>query len=218
MPDLTGRGGSSHTLVRRLRRLAVQLGFSEPTYEEAFRPNRLYGPGGFSAGKWTYWNHESGFWTFSREDRIEIGAFTSFAAGTKVIAGGEHDISALTSFPLAVMSWLPGQPKVADTPASKVLIGSDVWIGAGAIVLGGVTIGDGAVVGAGSVVTHHIPAYAVVAGVPARVLRYRFSEEEIRDLSRLRWWDWSDEEIRMAGNALASASVNDLLALANEWA
>lgn len=68
-------------------------------------------------------------------------------------------------------------------------IGNDVWIGARAIVLDGVTIGDGAIIGAGSVITKDVPAYAVVAGVPARVLRFRFEPEEIDFLQRFKWWD-----------------------------
>lgn len=68
-------------------------------------------------------------------------------------------------------------------------IGNDVWVGARAIVLDGVAIGDGAIIGAGSVVTRDVPAYAVVAGVPAKVLRFRFESEEIRFLQWFKWWD-----------------------------
>jgi carbonic anhydrase/acetyltransferase-like protein (isoleucine patch superfamily) len=76
------------------------------------------------------------------------------------------------------------------------VIGNDVFIGVGAIVLGGVTVGDGAVIGAGAVVSKPVPPYAVVLGNPAQVARYRF-ESEIRErLLALRWWDWSDDQIR----------------------
>ena len=68
-------------------------------------------------------------------------------------------------------------------------VGNDVWIGARAIVLDGVTIGDGAIVGAGAVVTKDVPAYAVVGGVPARVLKYRFEQEEIEYLLQSKWWN-----------------------------
>lgn len=71
-----------------------------------------------------------------------------------------------------------------------ITIKNDVWIGLNAIILDGVTINDGAVVAAGAVVTKDVPPYAVVGGVPARVIKYRFSEEIIKDLLELRWWDY----------------------------
>jgi len=72
----------------------------------------------------------------------------------------------------------------------KTNIGNDVWIGANAIVMPNLTIGNGAVIGAGSVVTKNVPSYAVVAGVPAKILRYRFETEKIRKIEALNWWDW----------------------------
>ncbi len=74
-------------------------------------------------------------------------------------------------------------------------IGNDVWVGASAVIFDGVKIGDGAVIGAGAVVTEDVPDYAVVVGVPARVVKYRFNEEEIRFLKDLAWWDYSQEWI-----------------------
>ena len=75
-------------------------------------------------------------------------------------------------------------------------IGHDVFIGANVTVLDGVTIGDGAVIGAGAVVTKDIPPYAVAVGVPAKVVKYRFSQEKVTALMQLKWWDWSLEQLR----------------------
>lgn len=80
-------------------------------------------------------------------------------------------------------------PEDAHQDLTKTTLGHDVWIGHGAIVKGGVNIGHGAIVGAGSVVTRDVPPYAVVAGVPARVLRYRFDQTTIDALLASRWWD-----------------------------
>ena len=76
-----------------------------------------------------------------------------------------------------------------------VEIGNDVWIGASVIILPGVNVGDGAILAAGAVVTKHVPPYAIVGGVPARIIRYRFSEEQIKLLLRIRWWDWTEDQI-----------------------
>lgn len=74
-------------------------------------------------------------------------------------------------------------------------IGNDVWIGWGVLIKGGVTIGNGAVIGARSVVTKDVPPYAVVAGVPAKVIKYRFEQEKIDLLQQLQWWDWDIDRI-----------------------
>ena len=74
-------------------------------------------------------------------------------------------------------------------------IGNDVWIGWGVLIKGGVTIGNGAVIGAYSVVTKDVPPYAVVAGVPAKVIKYRFEQEKIDLLQQLQWWDWDIDRI-----------------------
>lgn len=75
-------------------------------------------------------------------------------------------------------------------------IGHDAWIGHGAIIQPGVTVGHGAIVGSGAVVTKDVSSYAIVAGVPAKVIKYRFTEEEIAALLRIRWWDWSYETLK----------------------
>jgi phosphonate metabolism protein (transferase hexapeptide repeat family) len=81
---------------------------------------------------------------------------------------------------------------------NSVAIGHDVWIGHGATILPGVRIGDGAVVGAGAVVSKDVEAYTIVGGVPARVIRRRFSQATGERMSRLAWWDWSHAALRRA--------------------
>lgn len=77
-----------------------------------------------------------------------------------------------------------------------VTIKNDVWIGERAIILSGVTIGNGAIIAAGAVVTKDVPDFAIVGGVPAKIIKYRFAPEEIDVLNKTHWWDWSDEKIR----------------------
>ncbi len=78
---------------------------------------------------------------------------------------------------------------------NRVVTGHDVWLGHNAVIMGGVTIGDGAVVGAGAVVTHDVAPYEIVGGVPARHIGWRYSEEIIAAMERIRWWEWSHEEL-----------------------
>ncbi len=73
--------------------------------------------------------------------------------------------------------------------STKVSIGNDVWIGANALILDGIIVGNGAVVGGGSVVTTDVPPYAIVGGVPAKIIKYRFSDPQIKELLNLQWWD-----------------------------
>lgn len=75
-------------------------------------------------------------------------------------------------------------------------IGHDVWIGCNATILRGVEVGNGAVIGAHALVNRDVPPYAIVAGIPARIIGYRFSREVIAELERIRWWEWPEEKIR----------------------
>lgn len=83
-------------------------------------------------------------------------------------------------------------------------IGNDVWIGSNVLIKGGVTIGDGAVVGMGSIVTKDVPPYAVVAGNPAKIIKYRCNDEQIKALLRIKWWDWPIELIKERKNDFAN--------------
>ncbi len=135
----------------------------------------------------------------------EVGKFTSIAASVR-INPSNHPWWRPT---LHHFTYRPGKFQLGEEGAAvddeifdwreadKVVIGHDVWIGHGAIVLPGVSIGNGAIVGAGSVVTKDVPAWTIVVGNPARVLRARFESYDIGErLEALAWWDWSDEQIK----------------------
>ena len=76
------------------------------------------------------------------------------------------------------------------------IIGNDVWIGLNVIIMRGVVIGDGAVVAAGSIVTSNVEPYSIVAGIPAKHIRFRFSDYQIRKLKEIKWWDWEENKIK----------------------
>jgi chloramphenicol O-acetyltransferase type B len=148
-------------------------------------------------GRHTYGYSDDTFSMFTEGARVVVGAFCSISPHVCILGGGEHITSRVTTFPMNALMIDPRKRNAADAvDTGPTVIGSDVWIGIGATILAGVRVGDGAVIGAGSVVTKSVPPYAVVVGNPGHVIRYRFASE-IRDrLLALRWWDWSDEEIR----------------------
>lgn len=128
----------------------------------------------------------------------EIGAFCAFSDHV-FIGGAEHPMDWVSMSPVFEGLGHSGPKKRFATlevpPNKKTIIGNDVWIAHGAIVKAGVKIGDGVVIGSGSVVTKDIPPYAIVAGVPAKIIRYRFSDEMINNILESRWWELKDDEL-----------------------
>ncbi len=133
----------------------------------------------------------------------EIGKFCSIASHTRLNPGNHPlDRAALHHFSYRSVSYALGDDDDDDffewRRSHRVILDNDVWIGHGATVLPGVHIGTGAAVGAGAVVTRDVPPFAVVAGVPAKVIRFRFGKNVQDGLLRLAWWDWSHEKLQHA--------------------
>ncbi len=147
------------------------------------------------------------------QDRLQIGKFCQIAHGVRFIgSSANHAKDGLTTFPFAVFdpdTMIGYQPDTRDT-----VVGHDVWLGYGALVLPGARIGNGVIVGAGAVVRGSVPDYTVVAGNPGRVMRLRFEPEQIARLNALAWWDWPPERIVAAREALEAGDIAALEALA----
>lgn len=131
----------------------------------------------------------------------EIGRFCSFARSCEIGAAG-HPTTMLSSHSFQYSAWMfPKLPeykfqrKTKYLAHPKTIIGHDVWVGAQSVVLAGVKIGHGAVIAANSVVTKDVPPYAIVGGTPAKIIRYRFSDDVIERLLKAEWWDLPFEQI-----------------------
>ena len=144
--------------------------------------------------------------------KTKIGRFCSIANNIKVIPY-THPINFVSSYSQFYNTMNEAPFGTGKTNFKEVLkveedyfveIGNDVWIGEGTYIKGGVKIGDGAVIGMGAVVTKDIPPYSIVGGVPARVIRYRFSEKEIKKLLSIKWWNWSVDDLKARKDEFAN--------------
>jgi len=131
----------------------------------------------------------------------DVGKFCSIAHETLVGGLGKHPVDWVSTNPVFYSPIGPLDVTFAKQDCfeehDRTKIGNDVWIGVRAIVLDGITVGDGAIIAAGAVVTKDVPSYAIVGGVPAKILRYRFKEDEIRFLNHFKWWDKDDQWLRI---------------------
>lgn len=129
----------------------------------------------------------------------EIGNFCSIASDVS-IGLEEHTLQNISTSPIFTEAHnATGYSWIKDSifiPYQKTYIGHDVWIGYRALIKGGVKIGNGAVIAAGAVVTKDIPPFAIVGGVPAKIIRYRFSEEIIKKIEETEWWNMPDKKIK----------------------
>lgn len=128
-----------------------------------------------------------------------VGKFCSVGGGS-AIGMGSHSLAYVSTSPIFTsrknavgVTW---SMSAHYDEYKDIQIGNDVWIGQRVMIMGGVNVGNGAVIGAGAVVTKDVPPYAIVAGVPARVIKYRFSENIINKLESTKWWSLDDQILR----------------------
>lgn len=150
---------------------------------------------------------------------LRIGKFCSIGFGTQFISPyANHQMHSFTTYPFwhvfsnkdNIEPWLEDAESKGDT-----IVGNDVWFGRESIIMPGITIGDGAVIAAHAVITQDVPAYAIVAGNPARVIKYRFSNEIISELLKIQWWNWDLDKIIRHHRVLMRGNIEQLRSVAN---
>ena len=159
-------------------------------------------------GEYTYYNDAESASAFETHnvlytagpEKLIIGRFCAIASGARfLLSSANHPVLGCTAFPFFIFGgeWLERTVDLLPRITSRgdTAIGSDVWIGRDAMIMPGVTVGDGAIVAAGAVVTSDVPPYATIGGNPGRVIRRRYSDDDIDRLLRIAWWNWPIEMI-----------------------
>lgn len=186
---------------RRLRWKRVCRGFQAPALSYADSRCQFESAATLHKGAILYDTHLGyGSYTWARMARVKVGRFCSI--GRAEIGGqGKHPTKWLSTHPAFYSAGRESgvtfaSETVFDGEPDAVCVGNDVWIGHGAVVMEGCNIGDGAIVAAGSLVTKDVAPYAIVAGVPARALRSRFTDDVVELLLDWKWWNLPDASLR----------------------
>jgi acetyltransferase-like isoleucine patch superfamily enzyme len=160
---------------------------------------------GHTIGRGTYGSPQVLSWRDGTA--LEIGSFCSISDSVTIMLGGEHRTDWVTTYPFSQLFPEAGAFKGHPHTKGDVVIGNDVWVGYGALILSGVRIGDGAVVAARSVVRGNVEPYSVVAGNPSRHVKFRFDEAAVNALEEIAWWDWPMDKIKEAWPLLLADDV-----------
>jgi len=164
-----------------------------------------------SFGKHTYGTPNIYYW---EQANLTVGKFCSIASNVNIYLGGNHRCDWVTTYPFGHV-----HPNTFNNfngeghPSTKgdVIIGNDVWISSNVTIMSGVTIGDGAVIAHNSHVIKNVEPYSLVGGNPAKIIKYRFTPEQIEKLLEIKWWEWDDEKINKFTPLLCNNNIDDFI-------
>jgi len=164
----------------------------------------------------TYFDRNVNIISWSDEYKIHVGKYCSIGRDCNFFLHANHRPDWITT---SSQLWGPVTPEIASLhmemghPSCKgdITIGSDVWIGAKTTIMSGIKIGHGAIVAAGALVTKDVEPYSVVGGNPAKHLKYRFDEEQVKNLLDIGWWDWEESKIKEEAMVLWSQDINHFI-------
>ena len=188
---------------------------------DSLKQKRKYGKNveKISIGDYSYGTPLVHMW---KDDRLTIGKFSSISANVRIIVDGIHRSDWITTYPFGeIVESLPkslqenlnGIPKNPGHNNAKgnMIIGNDVWIGTDVIILSGANIGNGAIIGAGAVVTKPVDDYEIVGGNPAKHIKYRFNNDQIKALTKIQWWNWPIDKIKDNMGLLQSENIDKFI-------
>ncbi len=146
-------------------------------------------------------------------DKLIIGNYCSIGSGAIFMMAGNqgHRTDWISTFPFHFQANIFKKSKNPYKKLGNTIVGHDVWIGSEAMIMAGVTIGSGAVIASRAVVTKNVEPYAVIGGNPAKLIKYRFSDDKIKKLLTLKWWDWSEEKIKENMGLLCGEDISTIL-------
>jgi acetyltransferase-like isoleucine patch superfamily enzyme len=167
----------------------------------------------WKADRGTYFDRNVNIISWSNDYVINVGKYCSIGRDCNFFLHANHRYDWITT---SSQLWGPVTNEIAQmhmemghpTCNGDITVGNDVWIGAKSTIMSGVKIGDGAIVAANSVVTKDVEPYAIVGGNPSKLIRYRFDENQIKDLLEISWWNWNESKIREEAMILWSKDIN----------
>ena len=163
-----------------------------------------------SVGKFTYGHDRIMIKSYGSDQHCTIGSFCSISENCTILLGGEHRTDFISTYPFGYKNreLISGSFDLSCTKnKGNVIIGNDVWIGYNVTIMSGVKVGNGSVIGANSLVTKDVSPYSIVAGNPAKFLKYRFDEEVIKKLMIYEWWNLPNEKIQSLVPLLLSSNI-----------
>ena len=164
----------------------------------------------------TYFDRHVNIISWSDQYQINLGKYNSIGRDCNFFLHANHradwittssQLLGLVTHEIAEMHMKMGHP----TCKGDINVGNDVWIGAKSTIMSGITIHDGAIIAANSVITKDVPPYAIVAGNPGKVVKYRFTHDQIHNLQQIAWWDWDKEKIKHNAKLMWSSNMDEFI-------